>query len=145
MGKHFQEVTKSQLRLDLIGEQLLTVTDRGVYRSKISLSGLSWPWTGPSHYLNKCWLMKWTLWNKLQQKLNQNTVQENAFQNVVCKIAAILFGPQCEQAHWPITSPQTSEGMLMMFTHRPRHQHKHKQSATPHLTLQILGKSKSHV
>ena len=47
-----------------------------------------------SHYLNKCFLIvNWTLRNKLQWNLNQNTkpfVYENAFQNVVCEMTAIL-------------------------------------------------------
>ena len=48
----------------------------------------------PSHYLNQCWLSTiLTLGNIFQWNLNQNTAiffQENAFENVVCEMAAIL-------------------------------------------------------
>ena len=40
----------------------------------------------------------WTLKNKLQRNLYRNSnifIQENAFQNVVWKMAAILSRPQC--------------------------------------------------
>ena len=50
--------------------------------------------SAPSHYLNQCWLIvNWTLRNKLQWNLNQNTklfIYENAFENAVCEMAAIL-------------------------------------------------------
>ena len=50
--------------------------------------------SAPSHYWNQCWLIvNWTLWNKLLWNLNRNTkpfIHENAFENVVCKMAAIL-------------------------------------------------------
>ena len=53
----------------------------------------------PSHYLNQCWnVVNSTLENKLQQNFNQNSyifIQENAFENVSCKMAAILSWPQC--------------------------------------------------
>ena len=62
-------------------------------------------WTVPSHYLNQYWnIVKWTLRNKFQWNFNQNSnisIQENAFENVVCKMASILSQPQC-------VSPQTS-------------------------------------
>ena len=52
-----------------------------------------------SHYLNLCWnIVNCTLRNKLQWNLNRNSyifIQENAFENVVWKEAAILFWPQC--------------------------------------------------
>ena len=52
----------------------------------------------PSHYLNKCWLIiTGTLTNKLQWNLNQYTnifIGENAFENVVCAISAILSLPK---------------------------------------------------
>ena len=42
----------------------------------------------PSHYLNQCWLIvNCTLWNKFYRNLN--------LANVICKMAAILFRPQC--------------------------------------------------
>ena len=53
----------------------------------------------PSLYLIKCWnIVDYTLWNKLQWNLNRNlniSIQENAFENVVWKMAAILSRPQC--------------------------------------------------
>ena len=55
--------------------------------------------TATSHYLNQCWdIVNWTHGNKLQWKLNRNlyiSIQENAFVNVVWKMAAILSRPQC--------------------------------------------------
>ena len=51
-------------------------------------------YTVPSHYLNQCWvIVNWTLRNKLQWNFNQNTklfIHKNAFQNIVCQMAAIL-------------------------------------------------------
>ena len=48
----------------------------------------------PSHYLNQYWnVANWTLKNKLQWIFNRNSnifIQENALENVVWKIAAIL-------------------------------------------------------
>ena len=44
----------------------------------------------------------WTLRNKLQWNLKQNShifSQENAFENIVCKMAAILSRPQCDNSH----------------------------------------------
>ena len=55
-------------------------------------------WSAPSHYLNQCWnIVNWTLRNKLQWNFNRNyniSIQENAFDNVVRKLAAILSRPQ---------------------------------------------------
>ena len=48
----------------------------------------------PSHYLNQWWdIVYWTFRNKLQWNFNRNSyifTQENAFENVVWKIAATL-------------------------------------------------------
>ena len=56
-------------------------------------------WLVPSHYMNQCLnVVNWTLRNKLQLNLNWNSfifIQENAFENVVWKMAAILSWPQC--------------------------------------------------
>ena len=53
----------------------------------------------PSHYLNQCWnIVNWTPWNKHQWNVNRNSyifIQENPFENVVWKMAAILSRPQC--------------------------------------------------
>ena len=52
-----------------------------------------------SHYLNQCWnIDNWTLRNKLQRKRTWNLyifIQENAFENVVWWMPAILSRPQC--------------------------------------------------
>ena len=55
--------------------------------------------SAPSHYLNQCWdIVNWTPRNKLQWNFNRNSyifIQENRFENVVWKMAAILARPQC--------------------------------------------------
>ena len=61
-----------------------------------------------SHFLNEWWIIaNKTLGNKFQIG-NQNTtifIQENWFENVVCKMAAILFRPQCVgSTHFPVNS-----------------------------------------
>ena len=65
-------------------------------------------WTAPSHYLNQCWnIVNWTLGNKLQWNLNRNLnifIKENAFENVVWKMAAILSRPQCANIYHFYTS-----------------------------------------
>ena len=52
----------------------------------------------PSHYLNQWWnIVNWTLENKFQWNVNRNAyifIQENAPENVVWKMAAILSRPQ---------------------------------------------------
>ena len=57
-------------------------------------------WSAPSHYLNQCWnIFNWTIGNKLQWNSNRNSnifIQENAFENVVSEMAAILSRPQCD-------------------------------------------------
>ena len=53
-------------------------------------------WSAPSQYPNQCWnIVNWTLGNKLQWNFNRNLyifIQENAFENVVWKMAAISLG-----------------------------------------------------
>ena len=55
----------------------------------------------PSHHLNQCWLIvNWSLRNTSQRNFIWNSnifIQENAFENDVCKMAAILFRPQCNE------------------------------------------------
>ena len=50
--------------------------------------------SAPSHYLKQCWnIINWTLAKKLQWNLNRNShtfIKENAFENVVWKMTAIL-------------------------------------------------------
>ena len=56
-------------------------------------------WPVPSHYLNQCWnIVNWTLGNKIKWNLNRDLnifIQENAFENGVWKMAAVLSRPQC--------------------------------------------------
>ena len=51
------------------------------------------------NYLNQCWnIVNWTIGNKLQWNFNRYSnifIQENAFENVVCKMVAIFSRPQC--------------------------------------------------
>ena len=52
-----------------------------------------------SHYLHQCWhIVNYSLGNNIQWNFNRNSktlIQEYAFRNTVCKIAGILFEPQC--------------------------------------------------
>ena len=56
-------------------------------------------WPAPNHYLNQCCnIVNGAIGNKIQWNLNENLyifVQENAFENVVWKMASILSRPQC--------------------------------------------------
>ena len=72
-------------------------------------TGLGQPWfrqclvacSAPSHCLDQCWLIvNSTLRNKLQWNSNQNTklfIHENAYENVVCEMAAILSRRELSQ------------------------------------------------
>ena len=68
-------------------------------------------WSAPNHYLNQCWdIVNWTLGNKLQWNLNRNLnvfIQENVFEIVVWKMAAILSRPQ-----W-VNSQRTLHSLLL--------------------------------
>ena len=65
---------------------------------------LKMAWTAQSHYLNQCWnMLDWTLRNKLQWNPNRNpyiSIKENAYENVVWKMAAILPQPQWVKLWW---------------------------------------------
>ena len=54
--------------------------------------------------MNQPWdIVDWTLRNKLQWNFNRNSnifIQENAFESVVCEMAAILSRPQCVYDTW---------------------------------------------
>ena len=74
----------------------------------------------PVPMLTSCWL---DLKNKLQWNSNQNTqffIHENAFENVVCEMAAILSEPQCVESHNGINS--TGE-MASFYWDRPLSYH----------------------
>ena len=53
-------------------------------------------WLIPSHYLSQWWLIvNWTLRKKLHFHFKQDIklfIQQNAFENVICKMSAILGG-----------------------------------------------------
>ena len=53
----------------------------------------------PSYCLNQWWnIVNWTFRNNFHWNFNRNSKlfsQENAFENVVCEMAAILSRPQC--------------------------------------------------
>ena len=55
--------------------------------------------SAPSHYLNQCWLIVyWILSSKFQWNSNRNSnifIEENMYENIVCKMVAILSRPQC--------------------------------------------------
>ena len=57
----------------------------------------------PSHYLNQCWnFVNWALGNKFQWNVNRYSyifIQENAFENVISKMVAILSRPQCVNSY----------------------------------------------
>ena len=70
----------------------------------VSESGQHWfrrwllAYSAPSHYLNQCWvIVNWVFRIYLQWSFNKNSyifIQENAFENLVWKMAAILSRPQ---------------------------------------------------
>ena len=55
-------------------------------------------WSAQGHYLYQCWnIVNSNLRNKIQWNLKQNSnilIQENAFENIVCKMVAILSNKQ---------------------------------------------------
>ena len=78
-------------------------------RQKANHHCLRWwlvAWSAPSHYLNQWWnIVNANLPNTFQWNRKQNSyifIQENAFQNVVRKMAAILSRPQCVK-HRPLS------------------------------------------
>ena len=57
-----------------------------------------------TNYLNQCWvIVNWTIKDKLQWNFNRNTklfIHENASENIVCEMAAILsMGRWCKPLH----------------------------------------------
>ena len=73
----------------------------------------------PSHYLNQCWnIVDWTARNKLQWNVNRNSqisIQENPFENVVWKMAAILSRPQSVNSMRPGTSTKCQWPLWTLF------------------------------
>ena len=86
---------------------------------------MAWHLLVPSHYLNQCWIIhNWTPRNKFRWSFNESKIilnQENASKNVVCKMKAILFKPQCvndwdtTHATWPSSGCSASEIFCVRF------------------------------
>ena len=102
---------------------LCRVTHICVSKSTIIVSdnGLSPDRRPPSHYLNQCWnIVNWNLRNNLQWNINQNSyifIQENAFENVVRKLAAILSLSQCVRyAQMCQVAPESWRHLTRMLT-----------------------------
>ena len=78
----------------------ICVSKQGHHRSRKWLVA----WSASSHYLNRWWnIVNWTLRNKVQWNRKQNScifIQENAFENVVWKMAVFLSRPQCVNHGW---------------------------------------------
>ena len=59
----------------------------------------------PSHYLNQCFVIfDWNLRNTFQWNFNQNTkcfIHENAYESILCKMAAILSRGRWVKRCWP--------------------------------------------
>ena len=76
-------------------------------------NGLS-PGRRQANHLSLCWnIVNSTLRNKLQWNINRNwyiSIQENAFENVVCEMSAILSRPQCVKA-WNNLCATASEAL----------------------------------
>ena len=70
-------------------------------------------WLAPSHSLNQCCIIvNWTLRNRLLSNCIWNSsifIQENAFENVVWKMSAILSGPQYVKPVSLVDTPQKGQ------------------------------------
>ena len=63
----------------------------------------------------------WTIGNKFQWDLNNNSnpfIQENAFENVFCEMAAILYRPQCVNTLRPRQNGHRFEYITSLRTDR---------------------------
>ena len=71
----------------------------------------------PSLYLSQWWIIvNWMLSNKFQLNSNWNAsslIEENVFENVICKMVAILFmphmSPWCPNTQWPCSRPHADQ------------------------------------
>ena len=94
----------------------------------------------PSHYLNQCWLIvNWTLRNKLQWNFNQNKgffihEVENASENIVCEMAAILSKGRWVNITY-ITPPPPPPPPPPPHTHT--HTHTHTPNIPPMLEISL--------
>ena len=61
-------------------------------------------------------IANWTFGNKFQSKLNQNTtfIPGSDIENVVCKMATILFRPQCDM-HLSVYNPEVVKDIPRSF------------------------------
>ena len=70
----------------------------------------------PSHYLNQGWnIVNWILRSKPQWNLNRNSyisIQENVFENVIWKVAAILWH-QCVNVNFRVVSYITTSHFVV--------------------------------
>ena len=88
------------------------------------------PWSAPGNYLNQCWnIVNWTLRIKLQWNLHRNShihFQENACENVVWKMMAILSQAQCvngwiyteNMQHFDSNSMHSLCNTMIIFSHK---------------------------
>ena len=94
----------------------------------------------PSHYLNQCWIIvNWNPRNKFQWNLDQNTIifiQENAIENVVCQMSAILSRLSIS-IHTRIMSQTKHTVRICQSTLLP-----HKTDHKNHITKNIIFVSK---
>ena len=76
----------------------------------------------PLYYLKQCWdIVNWTLRKKLQWNFNQNCdifIQANAFESVVCEMAAIFSRPQCFNMELLHFTHHLSCGTFLNFEHK---------------------------
>ena len=91
----------------LIDNEIITPQCRIICVSEWGQHWFRWwlvAYLAPSHYLNQCWvIVNWNLRNKLQRNLDQNTklfINENAFEIIICEMAAILSMGRWVNPHW---------------------------------------------
>ena len=79
-------------------------------------------WSAPSHYLYQCWIIvNWALRKKLQRNCNRIwyiSIHENASENVIWTMAAILSRPQWMNGIHKAASAQNNDTRRNMQQHR---------------------------
>ena len=74
---------------------------------------------GSDNYLNPCWnIVNWDLRNKFHWNLKRNSyifIQENAFENVICEMAAISSRPQCVKGLIPSYAIQAAFRIAVIY------------------------------
>ena len=92
-----------------------------IYASKVSIGPDKWlvALSAPSHYLNQCWnVVNSTLRHKLQWNVYRNSnifIEDNALENVVCKMASIFLGLNVLTMNFRTTPP-----WYMYYSHQYR-------------------------